>query len=70
MQYAIIVERGLQMDRARAKALISILRNSTLYETLPHEEKMSLLLRLEKDYPCLFSTDEYDPIEGSETNKK
>ena len=45
------------MDRAKTKVLISILKDSALYETLSSEEKISLLLRLRKDYPFLFRAD-------------
>jgi hypothetical protein len=48
------------MDKAKAKVLVSILKDSSLYETLPHEEKISLLSRLEKDYPSMFDTQEYE----------
>lgn len=48
------------MDRAKTKVLISILKDSPLYETLPHEEKISLLSRLEKEYPSLFSADAHE----------
>ena len=51
------------MDKTKAKVLVSILRDSSLYQTMPHEEKMSLLSRLEKDYPSLFS-------ESNEDDKK
>ncbi len=47
------------MDKAKAKVLVSILKDSPLYETMPHEEKISLLSRLEKDYPSIFQTCEY-----------
>ncbi len=43
------------MDKAKAKLLVSILMDSSLYQTMSHEEKISLLLRLEKDYPSLFA---------------
>ncbi|HET6516316.1 MAG TPA: hypothetical protein VFG09_14240 [Thermodesulfovibrionales bacterium] len=42
------------MDKAKTKVVISILKDSSLYDSLPHEEKIALLLRLEKDYPFLF----------------
>ncbi len=44
------------MDKAKAKVLVSILKDSSLYETLPHEEKISLLSRLEKNYPSIFES--------------
>ena len=46
------------MDRAKAKVLVSILKDSSLYQTMSHEEKNSLLLRLEKDYPGIFNAQE------------
>jgi len=42
------------MDRGKIKALVDILMDSSLYETMTHDEKISLLSRLEKDYPSLF----------------
>jgi len=42
------------MDKAKAKFLVSILRDSSLYQTMSHEEKISLLLRLEKEYSAIF----------------
>jgi len=42
------------MDKAKTKVLISILKDSSLYQTMPHDEKISLLLRLEEEYPSLF----------------
>ncbi len=56
------------MEKARAKFLVSILRDSSLYQTMSHEEKMSLLSRLEKDYPTLFNaqqSEEYDEIKSA-----
>ncbi len=46
------------MDKAKAKVLISILKDSSLYQTMSHEEKNSLLSRLEKDYPTIFDAQE------------
>ena len=56
------------MDRAKAKVLISILKDSSLYQTMSHEEKNSLLSRLEKDYPAIFNTQEYK--ENEETKRQ
>lgn len=42
------------MDKAKTKVLISILKDSSLYQTMPHDEKISLLLRLKEEYPSLF----------------
>jgi hypothetical protein len=55
------------MDRAKTKVLISILKDSSLYETLPHEEKISLLMRLEEDYPFLFHADVHERNEDVKT---
>lgn len=48
------------MDKAKAKVLVPILMNSSLYNTLSQEEKLSLLLRLERDYPSLFVSSNED----------
>lgn len=48
------------MDKSKAKVLVSILKNSSLYQTMPHDEKISLLLRLEAEYPSLFNSGEAD----------
>jgi hypothetical protein len=48
------------MDKSKAKVLVSILKNSSLYQTMPHDEKISLLLRLEAEYPSLFNAREAD----------
>ncbi len=56
------------MDRAKAKLLVSILRSSSLYNTMSHEEKISLLSRLENDYPGVFSAEE-DGKEEEETRQ-
>ncbi|MDA8104719.1 MAG: hypothetical protein M0Z71_05000 [Nitrospiraceae bacterium] len=54
------------MDRAKAKVLISILKDSSLYQTMSHEEKNSLLSRLEKDYPAIFNAQECKENEETE----
>jgi hypothetical protein len=41
------------MDKAKIRNLVDILKESQLYVTLTHEERMSLLFRLVKDYPFL-----------------
>lgn len=41
------------MDRATMKVLISILKESPLYGTISHEEKIALLYRLIREYPSL-----------------
>ncbi len=48
------------MDKAKAKVLVSILKDSPLYDTMSHEEKISLLSRLEAEYPSIFNAQEYD----------
>jgi hypothetical protein len=45
----------LGMDKTKAKILVSILMDSALYHTMSHQEKISLLSRLERDYPSLFT---------------
>ncbi len=52
------------MDRGKAKILDSILKDSSLYQTMSNEEKISLFLRLEKDYPFLFADSDDDNEEG------
>jgi hypothetical protein len=54
------------MDKTKAKVLVSILKDSSLYQTLPHEEKISLLSRLEQEYPSIFETQKYAEEEGKE----
>jgi hypothetical protein len=46
------------MDKAKTKVLVSILKDSSLYQTMPHEEKIALILRLEAEYPSLFNAQE------------
>jgi hypothetical protein len=46
------------MDKAKTKILVSILKNSALYQTLSHEEKIFLLSKLERDYPSIFDAEE------------
>jgi hypothetical protein len=43
------------MDKAKIKVLVDILMDSSLYDTMTHDEKVSLLSQLEKDYPSLFN---------------
>lgn len=52
------------MDKAKTKVLVSILKDSSLYQTMPHDEKISLLLRLEEEYPSLFHPQEDGNNEG------
>lgn len=51
------------MDKAKAKFLVSILRDSSLYNTMSHEEKISLFSRLEKDYPSIFNSEQCEEEE-------
>ena len=53
------------MDGAKAKFLVSILKGSSLYQTMSHEEIISLLSRLEKDYPAIFNAQESEEDEGT-----
>lgn len=46
------------MDKVKTKVLVSILKDSSLYQTMPHDEKISLILRLEEEYPSLFNAQE------------
>jgi hypothetical protein len=48
------------MDKAKARVLVSILKDSSLYQTISHEEKNSLLSRLEEDQSSLFIAQEYE----------
>jgi len=41
------------MEWAKMRLLVSILMDSPLYLTLNHEERLSLLFALTKDYPHL-----------------
>jgi hypothetical protein len=52
------------MDKTKTKVLVSILKDSSLYQTLAHDEKISLLLRLEEEYPSLFCPQEDENNEG------
>lgn len=52
------------MDKAKTRVLVSILKDSSLYQTIPHDEKISLLLRLEEEYPSLFHSQEDENNEG------
>lgn len=56
------------MDKAKAKFLVSILRDSSLYQTMSHEEKISLLSRLEKECSTIFNNQQCDEYE--ETNSQ
>ena len=52
--YAINITKEVNyMDRAKMKLLVSILMDSPLYLTLSHEERLSLLFALTKEYPYL-----------------
>ncbi len=52
------------MDRGKAKILDSILKDSSLYQTMSNDEKINLFLRLEKDYPFLFTESDDDTEDG------
>jgi hypothetical protein len=43
------------MGRAKMKLLVSILMETPLYLTLSHEERLSLLSTLTKEYPYLLN---------------
>jgi hypothetical protein len=48
------------MDKAKARISVSILKDSSLYRVMPHEEKISLLSRLEEDQSSSFIAQEYE----------
>ncbi len=54
------MERDKKMGLIKLKTLVSILRESELYITMTHEEKIALLFRLVRDYPCLSITGNRD----------
>jgi hypothetical protein len=41
------------MDISTMKMLVSILKESQLYMTMTHEERIALMYKLLKDYPSL-----------------
>jgi hypothetical protein len=41
------------MNMTRIRVLVSILRESSLYQTISHEEKIALISKLLNDYPSL-----------------
>ena len=51
------------MDKTKTKLLVSILRDSSLYQTMPRKEKISLLSRLEKEYPAIFNAQQSEEYE-------
>jgi hypothetical protein len=50
-----IIQRLKKMNKGKMRMLVSILKESPLYITLTHEEKMSLLLGLAEEYPSLIN---------------
>jgi hypothetical protein len=58
------------MDKAKTRVLLSILKESSLYDTMSQEEKRSLISRLERDYPSIFGTDEGGDEEGNRTSSE
>jgi hypothetical protein len=42
-----------EMKTTKIKVLVSILRESSLYQTISHEEKLALISKLLNDYPSL-----------------
>ncbi len=44
------------MDITTMRMLVSILKESQLYMTMTHEERIALLFRLLKEYPSLVNT--------------
>jgi len=62
------------MDKSKTKVLVSILKGSALYESVPHDEKISLLLRLAEENPSLFrsevaASNEYDLKQEAQANR-
>jgi hypothetical protein len=41
------------MNTTKIRVLVSILRESSLYQIISHEEKIALISRLLNDYPSL-----------------
>jgi len=41
------------MKLAKIRFLVSILRESSLYQTISHEEKIALISKLLNDYPSI-----------------
>jgi hypothetical protein len=58
------------MDKAKAKFLVSILRDSSLYQTMSHEEKISLLARLEREYSTIFNDHQCEDYGETESQCK
>jgi len=56
------------MDKVKTKFLVSILRDSSLYQTMSHEEKISLLSRLEIECSTIFNNPQCEEYE--ETNSQ
>ena len=50
------------MDINTMRMLVSILKESQLYMTMTHEERISLLYRLLKDYPSLGNSLSWNPM--------
>ena len=50
-----IIKKVKIMNKAKTRLLVSILMNSSLYDVLPHEDKISLIQRLEEEYPSIFN---------------
>ena len=48
-----ITEVDNGMDISEMRMLVSILKESQLYRTMTHEERIALLTRLLKEYPSL-----------------
>ena len=48
-----------EMNMAKIRVLVSILRESGLYQTISHEEKIVLISKLLNDYPSLSNSPDY-----------
>ena len=62
-----LIQEVNKMDKAKAKFLVSILRDSSLYQTMSRKEKISLLSRLEKEYPTIFNAQQCEEYEETKS---
>lgn len=57
------------MEKAKTKFLVSILKDSSLYQTMSHEEKIYLLSKIERDYPSIFNAQECEEDKDKEAGR-
>ncbi len=62
----LIVQRVYKMEKGKTKFLVSILKDSSLYQTMTHEEKLILISKIENDYPSIFNSPECKEEEDKE----